>query len=75
MAIEITPQVESLMYGIYAGGQYASEMDVLETALKLLHERDRLRRELQRGCVELDRGDRLDADKVFAELRELLITH
>lgn len=71
MAIQITPEVESLVNGIYAGGQFASETDVIATALQLLQQREELRRKLQRGCDELDRGERLDADEVFAELRRL----
>jgi putative addiction module CopG family antidote len=70
MAIEITPEVESLINGIYAGGRYASQTEVVATALQLLHERDQLRHKLQRGCDELDRGERLEANEVFAELRQ-----
>lgn len=70
MAIEITPEVESLVHGIYAGGQYASETDVIAAALQLLQQREQLRRDLQRGCDELDRGERFEADDVFAELRQ-----
>jgi hypothetical protein len=70
MAIEITPEVESLVYGIYAGGQYASETHVIATALQLLHDRDRLRRDLRRGLEELDRGKRIDAGEIFADLRQ-----
>jgi putative addiction module CopG family antidote len=67
MAIEITPEVESLINGIYAGGQYSSETEVIATALQLLQQREQLRRDLQRGCDELDRGERLGADEVFAD--------
>jgi len=70
MAILITPDVEQLVHGIYAGGQYASEADVLAAALQLLQQRDRLRSELQIGCDELNRGERLDGVQVFSELRE-----
>jgi Arc/MetJ-type ribon-helix-helix transcriptional regulator len=72
VGIEITPEVESLINGIYAGGQYASQAEIIAAALQLLHDRDQLRRNLKRGCDELDRGERLDADEVFAELRQLL---
>ena len=71
MAIEITPELASTVQSIYAGGQYASEGEVLATALQLLQQRDQLRRDLQMGIDELDRGERLDADQVFSELRGL----
>ncbi|MCI0334412.1 MAG: CopG family transcriptional regulator [Planctomycetes bacterium] len=69
MGIEITPEVESLVHGIYADGQYSSEAEVLAAALLLLQQRDRLRNDLRQGCDELDRGERFDGGEVFAELR------
>jgi Arc/MetJ-type ribon-helix-helix transcriptional regulator len=73
MAISITPELEHVVQGIYAGGQYASETDVIATALYLLQQRDQLRRELQKGCEELDRGERVDADEFFNDLRRYSI--
>jgi len=70
MAIEITPEVEQLVHGIYAGGQYASETEVLAAAVRLLNQREQLRQDLEQGCRELDAGERLDADQVFGELRQ-----
>jgi antitoxin ParD1/3/4 len=69
MAITISPELEQIVHRIYAGGQYASETDVLSDALKLLQQRDRLRDELRKGIEELDNGERIDADGVFRELR------
>jgi Arc/MetJ-type ribon-helix-helix transcriptional regulator len=65
----ITPEIVQLVQGIYAGGAYASEADVLSAALQLLQQRDRLRSELKRGSDDLDRGERLDAEEVFDDLR------
>jgi hypothetical protein len=64
MAIEITPELQSVVQGIFAGGQYANEGEVL----------DQLRRDLQQGIAELDSGERLDAPRVFAELRQRAAT-
>ena len=69
MSIAITPEIEQLVHGIYAGGDYGSEADVLAAALLLLKQRDQLRIDLQQGYQELDRGERIDGDQVFAELR------
>lgn len=69
MSIEITPEIEKVVQGIFAGGQYASQGEVISTALSLLQQRDQLRRELQQGVDELDSGQRLDAGQVFTELR------
>jgi Arc/MetJ-type ribon-helix-helix transcriptional regulator len=69
MSIEITPELECVVHGIYAGGNYASEAEVIAAALHLLQQRDRLRKELQRGRAELDRGERIDAEELFNDLR------
>jgi hypothetical protein len=69
MAINITPELEHVVQGVCAGGQYASETDVIATALYLLPQRDQLRGELQKGRAELDRGERVDAVEVFNDLR------
>jgi Arc/MetJ-type ribon-helix-helix transcriptional regulator len=70
MSIPITPEIEQLVHGIYAGGAYASEADVLAAALHLLRQRDELRIKLREGIDELDRGERLTSDQVFRELRK-----
>ena len=72
MSIEITPEVEQLVHGIYAGGQYSSEAEVLAAAVRLLNQREQLRNDLQQGCRELDSGQRLEAEQVFTELRRHL---
>lgn len=69
MSIKITPEVEQLVHGIFANGQFASESDVLTAAVRLLHDRQQLVRDLEQGCRELDKGQRIDADVVFTELR------
>jgi putative addiction module CopG family antidote len=70
MTIEISPELESLIHGIYAGGRYANETEVVAAAVQLLHQREQLRSHLQRGCDELERGKRLNADVVFSQLRK-----
>jgi Arc/MetJ-type ribon-helix-helix transcriptional regulator len=70
MPIEITPELERLVQGIYASGQYASETDVVTTALKLLRQREQLQKFLEQGIRELDDGQRISVDEVFTELRQ-----
>jgi putative addiction module CopG family antidote len=69
MDIQITPEVAQLVHGIYAGGQYANESEVVTAAVRLLHQRQQLQRDLAQGYEELAAGQRLDADQVFEELR------
>jgi putative addiction module CopG family antidote len=70
MDIQITPEVAQLVHGIYAGGQYANESEVVTAAVRLLHQRQQLQNDLAQGCQELDGGQRIDADQVFKELRK-----
>jgi len=70
MAIEITPEVEQLIQGIYSDGKYASEAEVIAAALHLLQRREQLRKDIEQGVRELDTGQRIEADEVFAALRQ-----
>lgn len=70
MAIDITPEIEALVQGIYAEGKYSSQAEVLTVALHLLQKREQLSKDLQQGIRELDSGQRLEAETVFASLRK-----
>jgi antitoxin ParD1/3/4 len=70
MGLEITPDLEEMVQSILRGGQYDSESAVLREALSLLRQRDRLRRDVQEGIAELDRGERIPGEEVFRELEE-----
>jgi antitoxin ParD1/3/4 len=55
-------------------GRYASERELICDALRLMQARDEhlaaLHREIQEGLQDAERGDLLEADDVFAELRD-----
>jgi Arc/MetJ-type ribon-helix-helix transcriptional regulator len=69
MTIEVSSEIHELVQGIYSSGNYASESEVVSTAVRLLHERQQLLAQLEQGCRELDNGQRLSASAVFADLR------
>ncbi len=76
MTITLPPQLEKQVQEKVATGEYDSPFDVLRDGLRLIEERDRrkaerlamLREESQVGIDQLDRGEGIDADVVFAEL-------
>ena len=70
MTIEISPDVARLVQGIYADGQFANEAEVVAVAVRLLHLRQQLVKDLEQGRRELDNGEFIEADKLFAELRQ-----
>jgi Arc/MetJ-type ribon-helix-helix transcriptional regulator len=70
MYIELSDEINQLVHGIYAEGHYASEAEVVAVAVRMLHRQQQLCKDLEQGCRELDRGERIDADEVFSELRQ-----
>ncbi len=70
MSLEIPPELEQMVQSIFRSGQYESESEVIREALGLLRRRDLLRRDINEGIAEIDRGERIGADEVFQELEE-----
>lgn len=66
----ITPEQKRLVLELVRKGDYATECEVIDEALKSLQARDRLRDALQAGLDELDRGEGIPASEVFAELKQ-----
>ena len=75
--VPLTPELEQLIHRKVEGGLYVSASEVVREALRLLDERDsvnatrleELRREIQIGIDQADRGELLDGTEVFAKLR------
>jgi putative addiction module CopG family antidote len=61
-------------------GRYQTTSEVVQEALRLLQHQERergvglkqLKAKLQRGALQVQRGELLDADEVFEELRKLI---
>jgi len=78
MNVSLTPELEQLVQEKVQTGLYTSASEVVREALRLLKERDEvrrmrldeLRRELQAGIDAADRGDLADGKQFFSELRE-----
>jgi putative addiction module CopG family antidote len=62
------PQAEFLQ-AVVSSGRYRSEADALNEAVRLLQRRDELRAMLEQGEKELDAGESVPADEVFAALQ------
>jgi Arc/MetJ-type ribon-helix-helix transcriptional regulator len=69
MSIEISPEIEKMVLGIFATGRFASESEVVSAAVCLLRDRQQLLDDIEQGRRELAAGQRIDADTLFAELR------
>jgi antitoxin ParD1/3/4 len=77
MNVALTPEPEQLIRKQVEGGLYLSASEVVREALRLLEERDRanamkldeLRKEIQIGIDQADRGELVDGPEAFAKLR------
>ena len=70
MSLQIPPEIEEMVQSIFSSGQYESESEVIREALGLLRRRDLMRRDINEGIAEIDRGERIGADEVFQELEK-----
>ena len=78
--ISITPELDSFLQSRVQSGRYQTISEVVCEALRLLErqeqERDeafrQLKAKLERGAGQADRGELIDGDEVFDELREMI---
>ncbi|WRH66355.1 MAG: type II toxin-antitoxin system ParD family antitoxin [Planktothrix sp. GU0601_MAG3] len=79
MQITLTKHLTEFIQDKVNSGRYASISDVIGEVLMLLDQRDRIREaklaelkaKIQEGIAELDRGEGLDGEEVFAELKTI----
>jgi antitoxin ParD1/3/4 len=80
MEIILTPELEQFVKKQMDSGRYSSASDVVLTAIKFFEEHehvykgrfDELRQEVMIGYEAAERGELIDGDIVFANLREKL---
>lgn len=74
--VSLTPELARFVDGQVRGGLYSTASEVVREGLRMLVEREKLRelrheelrRQVQAGIDELDRGEGIDGDAVFDEL-------
>ncbi len=78
MNISLTSELEQLVNDRVSSGKYNSISEMIGEGLRLLLERDRVQEErlaelkakIRVGIEELDRGEGIDGEEVFAEIEE-----
>ena len=78
--ISLTPELEEFLQSRVSSGRYQTASEVVREALRLLErqekERDegfeRLKEKVSKGAAQAERGELIDGDEVFTELRELI---
>ena len=77
--VSLTPELEQFVQSRVASGLYQTASEVIREGLRLLEERERardaaleeLRTKIRRGAEQADRGELLDGEAVFEEIRKL----
>jgi antitoxin ParD1/3/4 len=78
--ISITPELHAFLQNRVKSGRYQTTSEVVREALRLLERQEKEREEslrqlkskLKRGATQAERGELIDGDEVFDELRELI---
>ena len=78
MNVSLTPELEKLVDEKVKSGMYTSASEVVREGLRLLQEQEEIRRvklaalkrDIQEGIEELDRGEGIPATKVFAQMKK-----
>jgi antitoxin ParD1/3/4 len=78
--VSITPELDAFLQARVKSGRYQTTSEVVREALRLLerHELERdqafqhLKAKLEHGAAEAERGELLDGDEVFEELRGMI---
>ncbi len=76
MNVHLTSELETLVQNKVKTGRYNSASEVVREALRLLEERDRIRRlqiqeirkKINAGWASLERGDGIDGEEFFRAL-------
>jgi antitoxin ParD1/3/4 len=79
MNVSLTPELEQFVQSLVASGRYQTASEVVREGLRLLEEREQaretalneLRAKIRRGIEQADRGELLEGDTVFEEIRQL----
>ena len=77
--VSLTPELEKFVQSRVASGRYQTASEVIREGLRLLGEReqaqeaalDELRARIRLGVAQADRGELLEGDSVFEEIRQL----
>lgn len=74
MTINLPADQEAFVGQLVASGQFRSADEVISESIRLLVSREKLKDQVQMGIDEADRGETVDHDTVFAQLRSLAIS-
>ena len=71
MEVRLPAEKVAIVEGMVASGRFATVDEAIAEGIRLLASNERLRQQIQEGVDQADRGDVIDHDTLFAELREM----
>ena len=69
MNINLPPDQQAFIENLVQSGRFASADEAIRECVRLLVSREQLREQVAIGIEQADRGDVMDHDTIFAELR------
>lgn len=69
MSLEIPSDYSPVVQRLIAEGKFRNEEEVVAEGLRLIVLKEMLDEEIQAGLDDLDAGNRIEADEVYAETR------
>jgi antitoxin ParD1/3/4 len=70
MNVHLSPDAMQFVEGLVASGKFESAEAAVAAGVQLLKSQQQLAAEIQKGIDELDAGQGIDGEVVFAELRK-----
>jgi antitoxin ParD1/3/4 len=73
MNIELPAEQQAFIESLVESGRFSSVDEAVSEGIRLLASKERLKQEVQIGIQQADRGDVVDHDTVFAQLRTMAV--
>ena len=71
MDVQIPQDQQAIIEGFVANGRFSSVQEAVSEGIRLLVSNEKLRQEIHDGIDQADRGELLDHDTVFAQLKAM----
>jgi len=68
MNVDLPSDVDEFVKELVLNGRFSSEQEAIAEGLRLLRSREQLRADVAKGFKQLDNGESVDGDDLFAEL-------
>ncbi|NOY42255.1 MAG: CopG family transcriptional regulator [Planctomycetes bacterium] len=71
MKVDLPAEQQAIIENLVSSGRFSSAGEAVTEGLRLLVSSERLRQQVQEGIEQADRGELIDHDTVFGQLRAM----